>query len=477
EDHVYVNAPLVKMITYPFSWILPLLILACVFFVGLLFYGFSKKALNGKSIGRGFAAFLLSLLSCGAVGYFGWLLIQTLYPGYAEIQHGFTYNGHWYIAFFVTLSVAIVFGIYRGFRPRKEIASYYVAPLVFWLIINTVVFIILKGAAYWIIPVFFGLVSFFLVLKQEKPSIVLLTVLAIPALIFFSPLIQFFPVGLGLKMLVISCVFVVLLFGLMVPVFARYKLKKAIVILSFFSAISLFIVAHLKSDFTDARQKPNSLVYYKNVDSGVNYWLTYDKTLDPWTQGYLGEKPISANEVVSNAAGSKYNTSYTFAAEAPEKNIAPFTVELQSDSSNSGTRQVVFTIIPQRQVNELLLYTDIDTPLEDLAFNGMEVSQDTTENMYHNRNYRRILRYVVSDRDSLEVRLSTTPSTPLQFEVLEYSYDLLNHPLFSITTRPKNTMPKPFINTDAIVVRRSFSIDDIPKKEQDTTVTNNNTNE
>lgn len=75
-----------------------------------------------------------------------------------------------------------------------------------------------------------------------------------------------------------------------------------------------------------------------------------------------------------------------------------------------------------------------------------------------------LLRYFIADEDSLEVSLSVEKNTPLNFQVLEYSFDLLKHPQFTINKRPKNTMPKPFINTDAIVVKRSFSVDELEKK-------------
>lgn len=470
EDYVYVNAPFVKMISYPFSWILPMLIIAIVLFLALVFYGISRGKLKGKAIGKGFAAFLLSLILCGAVGYFGWMLLKIIYPHYGEIQHGFTYNGHWYIAFFVVLSSAIVFKIYRNFKVAKDVPSYYVAPLIFWIIINVVVFVMLKGAAYWIIPVFFGLLSFFILLKQEKPSLILLTLLAIPALSFFAPLIQFFPVGLGLEMLVISCVFVVLLFGLVVPVFGRYRWKNIIALSAAVSAVVLFFVANAKSDFTETRKKPNSLIYYQNADTNKNYWLTYDNILDSWTQGYLGNSPEAANKFITNAAGSKYNTGYSFGAPAPEKSITPFEVRLEEDSVNNGQRSVTFTIIPKRDVHEIDVYTDVETQFSSLAFNGQIVSQDTVNNGYYKRKSNTLVRYFVADHDSLEISYTTNAATDVQFQVMEYSYDLLNHPQFTINKRPKNTMPKPFINTDAVVVKRSFSVANLPKKIKDTLI-------
>jgi hypothetical protein len=42
--------------------------------------------------------------------------------------------------------------------------------------------------------------------------------------------------------------------------------------------------------------------------------------------------------------------------------------------------------------------------------------------------------------------------------VLEYGFDLMSNPLLSVKPRAKNMMPKPFINTDAVINKKSFSI-------------------
>ncbi|MDG1263686.1 MAG: M20/M25/M40 family metallo-hydrolase, partial [Flavobacteriaceae bacterium] len=109
EDYVYTNFPFLKMIAYPFDWIMPMTLFASLLFVGLLFFGFKSGALNFKLILKGFVPYLLSLIFALLLGLYGWKLILKLYPHYQEIQHGFTYNGHAYIGFFVALTLAAIF--------------------------------------------------------------------------------------------------------------------------------------------------------------------------------------------------------------------------------------------------------------------------------------------------------------------------------------------------------------------------------
>lgn len=467
EDYIYVNTPLLKMISYPFAWILPMLILAILLFIVLLLFGIKKGRLKAKEIFRGFGAFLMSLVLCGVIGYMGWTILKLIYPQYNDIQHGFTYNGHWYIAFFVLLSIAICFKVYKRYKAQYHVASFYVAPLVFWLIINVAVAIILKGAAYWIIPVFFGLLSFFVLIRQENPSLLLVTLLGVPALFFFSPLIQFFPVGLGLKMLVASCVFVVLTFGLLLPVFGFYRWKNFISIVTFVMAIVCFIIAHVKSDYTEDRQKPNSLLYYQDQDKNENYWLTYDTNLDSWTKGYLSDSPEKASKYIEGAAASKYNGGFSYAKVAPAKDIAAATIRLEADTIATDYRASMVTIIPQRNTHELFVYLDKDFNFETLEINGEKVSKDTAISGFTDRISNRFLRYYVADNDSLMLKYSTKTNEMPRFTVMEYSYDLLKHPQFSINKRPTHMMPMPFVNTDAIITRKTFVLDSLVVRKKD----------
>ncbi len=466
-DDVYVNLPVVKMLSYPFSWILPMLILATILLLILLFYGYNKQKLKRKALIMGFVPFLLSLLICGIIGLFGWKLILVLYPQYAEIQQGFTYNGHWYIVFFVFISLAITFAIYKGFTKKDCEASFYVAPLLFWILINVGVYIVLKGAAFFIIPVFFGLLSFWIMLRQERPNLLAMSFLAAPAIFIFAPLIQFFPVGLGLKMLVISCVFTVLLFGLLWPIFAFYKMKKFLSVGFLLGAIFFFIKAHSKSDFSEERKKPNSLVYYKDADTNKTYWLTYDKEIDEWTQLYLGDTPKNASEVLSDASYNKYGTPYSFAAEAPEKNIPNFEVVLEKDTLIENLRNVNFSIVPKRNVNKIDLYSSEFYLFKALAFNGQEASLYKKGKMYRGTKNDAIINYYVSGNDSLKVSFSIEKDIPVSFKVMEYTFNLMTDTQFNVEERPDFTMPKPFVITDAVAVKRTFSIDSLKIKAVD----------
>ena len=358
EDNVYVNLPLVKMITYPFSWILPMLLIATALLILLLFFGIKRNKIKASEIARSFIPLLGSLVLCTAIGYFGWELLLKIYPQYEEVQQGFKYNGHPYTAFFVFLSLAILFRFYNKYNNGIPVRNLYIAVLILWIIINAAVSVYLKGAAFFIIPVFFGLLALWILIRQSSPNMLLMLLLSAPAIFIFAPLIQFFPVGLGSGSVFISCLFTVLLFGLLLPVIGFFRQTNLLSFVCLIGAIVFLIMAHIKSDFSETRQKPNSLVYYQDADNGKSLWATYDKILDEWTKGYLGESPEEASKYIENVSESKYGTGYTFASEAPHKDIPLFDAILKSDTILDAYREVEITLVPKRTVNQISLYAD-----------------------------------------------------------------------------------------------------------------------
>lgn len=462
DDHVYINLPFFKMVSYPFTWVFPMLLVAIVLFIGLIIYGLRKRVLTGNGVVRGFIPFTLAMIFCGILGFYGWKLILLMYPQYQEIQHGFTYNGHTYISFFVLLSLGILFGIYYKFSKKINVANLLIAPLIFWILINIGVAIYLKGAAFFIIPVFLGLLSLWILIRKDRPNLILLTIIGSIAIFIFAPLVQFFPVGLGLKMLVGSCLFTALLFGILLPVIGFYKLKKVLAMLFVIVASLFFIKAHLSSNFSPNRQKPNSLVYYHDADNNKNYWATYDQELDDWTKEYLGNSPEPASSYISYASGSKYAKGYKFANAAPNKNIPIFKTVLHKDTVINQYKEVSFTIFPQRAVNQISLYTAEEVNFKSLSFNGQFFPlNNNLTNAAQKIKSKELVRYYVSDKDSLVVSYEVSKNQKVSFTVLEYSYDLLNHPQFTINKRADYMMPKPFIVTDAVIVKKELNMEDL----------------
>ena len=460
-DYVYFNFPLIGMAYYPFAWVWPMLIVMTLGLLVLLFWGFSKKTLTMRGILKGFIPLLLSLIVSGIFAFYGWQLLKKIYPQYNDILQGFTYNGHWYIAAFSALTVAVCFGFYKRYFKSESQADLLIAPLILWFAINIVVAIYLKGAAYFIIAVAYGLIALAILLlsaTSKRPKTVLLTILASPVLILFSPMIETFPVGLGLKILVVSTTFIVLLFGLLVPVFSNYKNVKMGRLLLLLSLI-LFTTASFKSSYNKDRKKPNSLNYVLDADKNAAYWITYNYGIDDYTRLYLGDSPEKGT-FERNTNASKYGSKIKFYTTADIKDLPPPEIRILDDSVDTNYRYIQLQIKPRRQTNRIDIMTLDTLRFKTLKINGEPFQKEDSSDYVLQLNPGQTLvnYYVTGPADSLAINFRTDTSGTLRLIVEDIAFDLLKNPDFNVKPRSEIMMPMPFVINDATIIKKEVSI-------------------
>ena len=194
-------------------------------------------------------------------------------------------------------------------------------------------------------------------------------------------------------------------------------------------------------------------MYFQDLEAQKAYWLTYDTILDDWTSSYLGTEPKTAATVVTSAAKSKYNSGYTFAADAPAKAIPHYQSRLIRDTLVGDQRTVTFKLIPEKKANVLRLYVDQEITFTSLAFNGQAVEK----NLSYTESNNRLLTFYVYEMDALEVSYTITQDLQPTFTLLVYSFDLMDNPWVEIKTRTNRMMPKPFVFNDALVIKQKIT--------------------
>lgn len=460
RDDIYFNVPLFNTISYPFSWVLPMLIIAILIFVALVFYGIQKRTLDSMEMAKAFLPGIAAIIVNGLVGYFGWKLLCVLYPQYNEMLHGFTYNGHAYIWAFSLFSIAVCMWLYNKVYKPENTASLAVPPLFLWLVICGVIAFSLKGASFFIIPVYFGLISLFVLVRQKHPNLILMTLLLFPLLMIMSPFVKMFPVGLGLKMLIASTLMVSLIFSLCITVFgfSRYKNRWSYVL--FAASFVFLLLAHFKADFDEERPKPNSLVYVYDADKDTSVWATYDHILDDWTKRYLTDTPDTVENFLSEKFSSKYKTSFTYTKKANIKPLSLPYIDKQKDTIVGEFRYVKLFITPQRAVNRMEFFADSNYKFLSFNLNGMKVERPKNAvTVFANRKDNRLFSYYVSDEKYLEMEFIIPADQKTEFTLYSSSNDMLNNAMFDIPKRPTNMIPKPFVLNDAVIVKKTITLD------------------
>ena len=449
NDDVYFNLPIFRLISYPFEWIWPMFFLAMLAFLALLVVGFKKQKLHIKDILKGFLPVLITVIINSVLGYFCWTIITWWYPGFKDMLHGFTYNGYTYIAVYVTLSLAICFYVYHKFR-KISTPNLLVAPLVLWLIICALVATYLKGASFFIIPVFGLLAAFLVTINQDEPSPFLMVFLSLPAVLIYSPFIKMFPVGLGLKMMVGATLLTTLLFLLVLPFFAQLKSKGRLAYLFFLLFFAFGISSHIHADFNRKRPKPSSLLYIYNADKDSAVWATYDKQPIGWNEQFL---KVDKRKPDAKSLLSKYNTKLSFIADAPKKTIALPWIDTVRDTIIGANRHIELCITPKRMVNRLDIFTN-PMPFDSVKVNRIPLSSHYLEN----RRSRLVTHYITNNHFT-ELEMSFPKDSILQLSIYEASNDLMSNKEFSVPKRPDSSIPMPFVLNDAILTIKTIRFD------------------
>jgi len=461
DDYVYFNTPF-NFVSYPFSWVFPMVMIAVLFFLFLVFIGLGKRVLVFSEIGKGFLIFLGALLVSGITAFFGWKLLLKIYPQYNDILQGFTYNGHDYIGAFVFLSLAISLFFYSNSENKTE--NYSVAPLFIWILINFAIAFYLPGAGFFIIPLFFSLFMLAYFVTTQKTNPILNLILSIPSLIILVPFIIMFPIGLGLKILTGSAVLTVLVFGLLLPIFGSFPRKGFWSLVLFLISIGFFIKASFNSGYAIGMAKPNSLLYVYNADSKKAVWTTYDINLDPWTKLYLGENPKDASELNQNPLFSKYKSGFTHSVEANVIDLGEPTISFLQDSIGGSQHYYKIKIMPNRQVNRYDVFAN-----ENMTFYNLKANSATAldqKGSLYERKGKKLVSYYVVDNEPLELQFSIPVNTVFDMDLMESSFDLVSNPKFRIAKRLPWMMPMPFVLNDAVVIQKRIVPSNVVSKSE-----------
>jgi hypothetical protein len=454
-DMIYFNLPEFGLFYYPFSWIWTMYFACIILFVLLLYWGFKHKSLSRKEIFIGFLPFLITLLFSFILGFFGWKAILWIYPQYQEILQGFPYNGHNYIFAFVCLCLSFCFFTYIRFRKRLNPHNAMVAPIIVWFIICAIINVYLPGAAYFILALGFALIVFALSMFREIPNLFLVWLMYIPAIGLITPLILFFPVGLGLNMIVASTLFCALLFGLMFGFFGYMPFQRTLSSILFLLGVAFLIVSHVNSDYTKEQPRPNSLVYVLDHVSEKAYWKTYDVELDEWNASYFKDTLSLKNTTLQ----SKYSTSFTRSSEAQFINFESSDFYINVDTLDQERVKIQLKIFPQEDVKRIELYADKNYNFEDFSVNKQKADSIYTKtNAYHifkKRYSSRLLTYSVVNQEDLNIEFIGKLPLP-EFEVFETRFDLLQNDKLKIPKRLPYMIPKPFVVNDAIIIQGSI---------------------
>lgn len=212
----------------------------------------------------------------------------------------------------------------------------------------------------------------------------------------------------------------------------------------------LLIVAHFNSNFNSERPKPNSLVYYADLDTKKAYWKSYDNTLDNWTKPYFASKrEMKGSNEKKGSFESKYSNQFVHSSTAEFYNIPLVKINKTSEDDIYN-----LTIKPLEKAHRITLFVDdSNIRFDTIKINNVDYTDDLKTDFTTGKS--RFFTYYVVDQEPINISI-TCDSAP-NLRVIASSYTLINNEVLGVKPRGDSHMPKPFVLNDAITNQREVN--------------------
>jgi hypothetical protein len=476
-NHVFFNTVGATFVHYPESWVMPLVYLAALLFVGVMAVGFRKKLLTALGLAAGFFAHLGVLVCTLVVVSLVSMVVRAVHSDYRLILQGATYNNHFYVVSSLALTVAVA-AVFYGLLGRKlRLANLMAGALLWWLLLTALSGVYLPGASYiFTLPLLFVLlaVGVMFVAQGDAPlsqrQLAAFYVCSIPAVILSAPLVYLLALGLSASMFRIALAFVILLLALLLPLVRLMSSPGRWLLPGLFGLVCVgFLVAgSLSAGFHKNEPRPTNLFYVLNADNGNAIWASSDRQLNEWTSQFIPEgssrgaitdymptPPTPMMQMQGVGLGYWSSRATAMPLDAPH-------AEVLYDETADGTRTLRLRVSSPRRASVLSVFVESDTPLEQVDVNGLrrrpmaDPSADPAASPtpeappppgVPRREMRRpkwAVSYHAPSPEGFEVGFQMKSTEPLRIRVVDQTYELPTALMPSNSSAPDYMMQTPY---------------------------------
>ncbi|GAB5378662.1 MAG: hypothetical protein Alis3KO_04040 [Aliiglaciecola sp.] len=450
-DYVYVNFANLGIIDYPFSWVLPMALLALIAFLGMMGWRAKNNQLSLKHLFLGIIPVIVCITLAVIVGWAGWRFLVWWFPQFADIRQGFTYSGHYIVAFGILLAMSSSAWFYSWITTKyaqMRAAEWYSGIVLFWLLINLLIAVYLTGAGFFIVIAISSLLILWLITNQDLSAnykAILICLLSIPGLVLITPQIPVFVIGLGLSSLSIATVLSVLVLMTFLPLMFLLKGVRSIQLFMTAGALISLIGVGLHAQYNVDQKKPSGVNYLFDAEQSRAFLFSYDKHLDSFNQQFFtqNDTDISGLRDVYPITPWRHPT---FAKDTLPLNLQSASFFSKSKLNEDGSMTLSLEITPKRSLNFVQLSSSEAITVDLMSLQGKEFKRT-------NRQQRPgfVLRYVVTKMQPISISMTYRSDKQPEFRLIETAFDLTRQ-LPEFKPRPEHIMPTPFRYTDATII-------------------------
>ena len=273
-----------RLVHYPNRWAFPLAIVAAIFFVGTIIYGFVMKALTWRGLGLGFLASLVSLACSVGVSILLWNGIQALHP-----EYGYAFNrvhvsdDILYILGFFILALAFTTTSVGLVRKKTTLLDLAAGSLSLWLLAPAIATLVPETSFLGTWVLFSGSLALLLALIVRSSRYawswqgVIFLVSAILATFLWVPAITLNVISSGLFVAWIMIAMVALWLVAMLPALDWITSPKRWLLPVSAALVALGFL--LSGNFLVGKNTPppmvNPIGYWLDANDDIAYWVAF----------------------------------------------------------------------------------------------------------------------------------------------------------------------------------------------------------
>lgn len=380
HDDVFFNWLGSSMIAYSESWVLPGELLVTLLLVTLIALNIRRSHVR---MGRTMLAFLSCiaiLLVIPAVLAAVWWLLSRLLAG--RIIFGDSLANSYLLAGLVLLGFCTAGLLFVGFRKHFNLLELSISGLIIVAILSWLLALMLPAGSYLLsLPLLLmtlGLLAVTFTNRAVQPGAQAVASLPATAMmvLLFAPIIYLLYIFLTLQLITVVAIGVLL--GLFFVVAFPF-LNIAISHSRWYIAISLLLVgsftsfgiAATLSHYSGQYPRRDTVLYSMNADNHSAVWISYDRSLDPWTAQFFPNGKPETRFMPEYLAGSDRPV---LSAPASPLDLSPPIAEIKADEKKGDVRKIAMNVRSQRNARVLHLNFSNDIQIISIKIGTREIS-------------------------------------------------------------------------------------------------------
>ncbi len=464
-DAIYFNTLGTGFVSYPSSWLIPLLLVCAAGLAGVLVLGRRKGAWTAKEVAAAAAGMLLALLLATGVVWIVWWLLGPLRATLGGTQQQALYKSGYLGVGWLALVAAVFVSVYNMLRWKLGPLSLAVGGLTVWLLLLALSVFFMPGGSYLLTwPLLGGLLGMSALLLLPAGGWQLdswkhwlaACVCSLPALLLFVPLISLIDDALGAdSFLGLALLSATLWLGLLPLLhFVTAGVRWGLPLAAAAVALVCLLVGVLPGAYDREHPKPYHLFYALNADTNKAVWASVDAQPNEWTGQFLSADPLRgdiAEYAPSNHKGFMKTSAEPVAAPAPD-------LAVLEDRTADGVRELRLRVTSARAAPVAYLFAAPGTRVLGATLRGKQIDfggrPAAGESLF-----KKLLTYYGLPPEGIELRLQAAAGAPLKLIVMDQTYGLpaptgQDAPA---RARPDNLIPLSFTYNNTTLVQKTFS--------------------